>query len=56
MSLFHGFCMASILSASNMLTPSFPFFTKVYGIGRVDMPWRMDRFRRVEDEVMVSPH
>ena len=56
MSLIHGFCLASMLSASNVTTPSFPFLTKVYGIGSINMSWRMDMFLRVEDEALVSPH
>ena len=56
MSLFHVFCMASILSTSNVLTLSFPFMTKLYGIGSLDVLWRIDRFLRLEDEILVSPH
>ena len=43
--------MAFILSASNVLTPSFPFLAKALEIGSIDMPRRMDRFLWIEDEV-----
>ena len=48
--------MVSILSEYNVLTTSFPLISKVHGIGSLYVPWKMDRFIRVEDEVLVSHH
>ena len=48
--------MASILCASSVLTLSFVIYTEVWGIEIIDVPLRIDRFLRVEDEVLVSPH
>lgn len=48
--------MTSILTAFNVLIFYEPFLTKMYGVGRLHIPCKIDRFLREEDDVLVSPH